>query len=45
MKKIFEDKELADKFGKSAKEFAYKEYNPDLYYEKIEKIYKGEIEK
>lgn len=41
MKKLFEDKELADKFGKSAKEFACKEYNPDLYYEKIEKIYKN----
>lgn len=41
MKKLFKDKELADKFGKSAKEFAYEEYNPDLYYEKIEKIYKN----
>ena len=41
MKELLENKELADKFGKSAKVFACKEYNPDLYYEKIEKIYKN----
>lgn len=41
MKKLFETKELADKFGKSAKEFALNEYSPNGYYEKIEKIYKN----
>ena len=46
MKKLFEFPELADHFGKSAKNFALKEYRPERYYEKIEKIYKnvlGEI--
>lgn len=46
MKKLFESPELADHFGKSAKNFALKEYRPEKYYEKIEKIYKnvlGEI--
>ncbi len=41
MKELFENKELADKFGKSAKEFALNEYSPNGYYEKIEKIYKN----
>lgn len=46
MKKLFESPELVDYFGKSAKNFALKEYRPEKYYEKIEKIYKnvlGEI--
>lgn len=46
MKKLFEFPELAYHFGKSAKNFALKEYRPEKYYEKIEKIYKnvlGEI--
>ncbi len=46
MKNLFESPELADHFGKSAKNFALKEYRPEKYYEKIEKIYKnvlGEI--
>ena len=44
MKELFENKELADKFGKSAKEFALNEYSPNGYYEKIEKIYKESID-
>lgn len=41
MKELFENKELADAFGKAAKEFALKEYSPKGYYEKIKKIYKN----
>ena len=43
MKILFENNELADSFGKEAKELALKEYSPENYYEKLEKIYKNLI--
>lgn len=41
MKNLFSDVELREKFGKNAKKFAIKEYSPENYYEKIEKIYRN----
>lgn len=43
MKNLFSDVELREKLGKNAKKFAIKEYSPENYYEKIEKIYKNVI--
>ena len=40
MQELFENKELAEKFGKNAKKFSEQEYSPEKYYKKIEKIYK-----
>lgn len=41
---LFNNKDLAKKFGEKAKEFALNEYNPQQYYRKIEKIYKSALE-
>lgn len=43
MKRLFSDIELREKFGNNAKEFANKEYRPENYYKKLEKIYKNLI--
>lgn len=43
MKRLFSDIELREKFGNNAKEFANKEYSPENYYKKLEKIYKNLI--
>lgn len=43
MKRLFSDIELREKFRNNAKKFAIKEYSPENYYEKIEKIYKNVI--
>lgn len=40
MNKIFNEKELYEKFSICAKEFAKKEYDKNIYYEKIYNIYK-----
>ena len=39
MKLLFENKELAEEYGKNAKEIAKKEYSKEEYYNKIIKIY------
>ena len=39
MKLLFENKELAEQYGKKAKEYAEKFYNKETYYDKIIKIY------
>ncbi len=39
MKKLFEDKPLANRLGNTAKEQAIKLYSKDVYYKKIIKIY------
>lgn len=39
MKLLFENKELAEQYGKKAKEYAEKNYNKEIYYDKIIKIY------
>ena len=41
MKKLFNDKELANEFGANAKEYAREEYDKNKYYEKIMRIYKN----
>ena len=43
MKKLFNDKELANEFGKNAKKFAREEYDKNKYYEKIINIYKNSV--
>ena len=43
MKKLFNDKELANEFGENAKKYATKEYDKDKYYEKIINIYKNSV--
>jgi len=43
MKRLFSDIELREKFGNNAKKFANKEYSPENYYKKLEKIYKNLI--
>lgn len=43
MKRLFSDIELREEFGNNAKKFANKEYSPENYYKKLEKIYKNLI--
>ena len=43
MRNLFCNGELAEKFGKNAKDFALREYSPENYYKKIEKIYRNVI--
>ena len=43
MNTLFEDKKLVEKFGKESKNLAKKNYNREVYYKKIEKIYKDVI--
>lgn len=45
MNKLFEDKELVEKFSKKSKELAVENYSRDEYYNKLEKIYKNVLEK
>ena len=40
---LFEDKKLVEKFGKESKNLAKKNYDREVYYKKIEKIYKDII--
>ena len=44
MKILFKDKLLAEKYGKKAKEIALKEYDKEIYYNKIIEIYKKALE-
>lgn len=44
MKILFKDKLLAEKYGKKAKEIAIKEYDKEIYYNKIIEIYKKALE-
>jgi len=37
---LFENKELTDKFANNAKKYAENNYNKEIYYKKIMKIYK-----
>ena len=39
MKKLFDDKQFANKLGNNAKEQAKKSYSKEVYYDKIIKIY------
>lgn len=39
MKLLFENKELAEQYGKKAKEYAQKTYNKEIYYNRIIEIY------
>ena len=43
MKKLFNDKELANVFGTNAKKFVRGEYDKNKYYEKIINIYKNSV--
>lgn len=43
MNTLFEDKKLVEKFGKESKNLAKKNYDREVYYKKIEKIYKDVI--
>lgn len=43
MKLLFENKSLAEEYGKKAKEIAAKEYSKDVYYNQIIKIYEKVI--
>lgn len=43
MTKLFSDKELVDEFSKKSKDLAKENYNREIYYNKLEKIYKNLI--
>ena len=43
MNTLFENQKLVEKFGKESKNLAKKNYNREVYYKKIEKIYKDVI--
>lgn len=45
MTKLFSDKELVDQFSKKSKELAKENYNREVYYKKLEKIYEKVLEK
>lgn len=43
MNKLFDDEKLVEQFSKKSKELAKENYNKEIYYSKIEKIYKNLI--